>query len=61
MSDKSILIIDDDVELTSLLNQYLTSQNYQITIANDGEEGEFVKISRKFKLVDRHKFFESWY
>lgn len=47
MSDKSILIIDDDVELTSLLNQYLTSQNYQITIANDGEEGLALATSKQ--------------
>lgn len=36
---KSILIIDDDNELTSLMDEYLSPQGYRITIANDGEQG----------------------
>lgn len=39
MHDKSILIIDDDQELTGLLTEYLTPQGYNITCAHDGVSG----------------------
>lgn len=39
MSEKSLLIIDDDIELTSLLREYLEPQGYSVTVANDGEQG----------------------
>ncbi|GLX84262.1 DNA-binding response regulator [Thalassotalea loyana] len=52
MSDKSLLIIDDDVELTDLLSQYLTSQNFQVDVANDSEEGlGMAVISDKYDLI----------
>ena len=39
MQAKSLLIIDDDIELTSLLSEYLSPQGYQITCAHDGIAG----------------------
>ncbi|OJF70242.1 DNA-binding response regulator [Alteromonas sp. V450] len=36
---QSILIIDDDIELTEMLSAYLTSMGYQVTVKNDGEAG----------------------
>jgi len=39
MHDKTILIIDDDQELTSLLTEYLSVQGYQIQCAHDGLTG----------------------
>ncbi|GAA0858769.1 response regulator [Aliiglaciecola litoralis] len=39
MQTKSILIIDDDIELTKLLVEYLTPQGYDIDVACDGEQG----------------------
>ncbi len=39
MSNKSLLLIDDDVELTDLLTEYLSPQGYDITVAHDGESG----------------------
>ncbi|BDX08370.1 response regulator transcription factor [Planctobacterium marinum] len=39
MSAKSILIIDDDKELTQLLSEYLTPQGYAIQCAHDGLTG----------------------
>lgn len=39
MGEKSLLLIDDDVDLTNLLTEYLTPQGYRITVANDGEHG----------------------
>lgn len=34
-----ILLIDDDVELTELLSEVLTLENFTVSTANDGEEG----------------------
>jgi DNA-binding response OmpR family regulator len=31
-----ILIVDDDVEICHLVQEYLTDQNYQVTVAHDG-------------------------
>ncbi|GAB5381222.1 MAG: response regulator [Aliiglaciecola sp.] len=39
MQTKTLLIIDDDKELTTLLCEYLTPQGYEIDLAHDGEEG----------------------
>lgn len=36
---ESILIIDDDIELTDMLYTYLTSIGYQVHIRNDGQAG----------------------
>ena len=36
---QSILIIDDDIELTEMLSTYLTSMGYSVTVRNDGEAG----------------------
>lgn len=36
---QSILIIDDDRELTDMLKTYLEGSGYQVTVANDGLEG----------------------
>lgn len=39
MQSKSLLIIDDDQELTDLLVEYLTPQGYDIDVKHDGESG----------------------
>ncbi|MGJ8681244.1 response regulator transcription factor [Paraglaciecola sp.] len=39
MTEKHLLLIDDDTEFTELLTQYLEPQGYIIDVANDGEEG----------------------
>lgn len=39
MAVKSLLLIDDDVDLTTLLKEYLVPQGYEVHIANDGESG----------------------
>lgn len=39
MQSKSLLIIDDDTELTDLLVEYLSPQGYQIDVEHDGESG----------------------
>ncbi|WP_102794624.1 response regulator [Bowmanella denitrificans] len=37
--NKSLLLIDDDTELTALLCDYLSPQGYQLTLAHDGRQG----------------------
>lgn len=39
MTEKHLLLIDDDLEFTQLLTQYLEPQGYSIDVANDGELG----------------------
>ena len=39
MKTKQLLLIDDDVEFTELLIQYLSPQGYQIDVSHDGESG----------------------
>ncbi|MFT4938501.1 MAG: two-component system response regulator CpxR [Paraglaciecola sp.] len=39
MTQKSLLLIDDDLEFTHLLTEYLSPQGYRISVANDGESG----------------------
>lgn len=39
MTNKTLLIIDDDVELSNLLVEYLSPQGYDIDTAYDGEKG----------------------
>lgn len=45
-----VLIIDDDIELTTLLNDLLQLEGYQIEIANNGQEG-LDKLSQQIDLV----------
>lgn len=47
MSAKNILLIDDDLELTNLLKEYLTPQGYEIDVAHDGEAGLSLATSSK--------------
>ncbi len=39
MKDLSILIVDDDTELTSLMAEYFSGRDIALAIANDGNEG----------------------
>jgi two-component system response regulator CpxR len=39
MTFKNILVIDDDEQLTSLLSEYFTSQNYDVSVCHDGASG----------------------
>ncbi|WP_293752020.1 response regulator transcription factor [uncultured Paraglaciecola sp.] len=47
MSSKNILLIDDDLELTELLREYLTPQGYELDIVHDGEMGLSLATSSK--------------
>jgi DNA-binding response OmpR family regulator len=46
-----ILLVDDDVDLTSMLNQYLTREGFEVTAVHDGEAGVAEVTSREYALV----------
>jgi len=39
MSYAKILIVEDEKEISNLVKDYLTASNYDVIVANDGEEG----------------------
>jgi len=53
MMDK-ILVADDDLNICELLRLYLTKEGYQVTVANDGEEGleKFNQVKPDMVLLD---------
>lgn len=52
MTQKSLLIIDDDQDLTALLQEYLTPQGYHIDIAHDGAHGlQLATSGEHFDLI----------
>ncbi|WP_323065941.1 response regulator [Aeromonas jandaei] len=46
-----ILLVDDDLELTQLLTEILTLEGFQVTVAEDGEEGLQRLAEQSFNLV----------
>ncbi|WP_018691612.1 response regulator transcription factor [Algicola sagamiensis] len=51
MQSTSVLLIDDDEDLTDLLSEYLTSEGLEITIKNDGVEGLNAAIHGEHQLI----------
>jgi two-component system response regulator CpxR len=52
MLEKSLLLGDDDHELTELLQEYLSGQGYKIQVASDGEAGLLAaKSGQHFDLI----------
>ena len=49
MANEKILVVDDDTNICELLRLYLTKEGYQVTTANDGEEG-LEKFNRLIKF-----------
>lgn len=49
--EKNILIIDDDREIASTLHGVLSSAGYQVSVANNGVEGQRMVESLKPDLV----------
>jgi DNA-binding response OmpR family regulator len=46
-----ILLIDDDVELCSMLSDYLGRHDYQVTAAHDGKTGLAMALGGNYSLV----------
>ncbi|WVD69811.1 response regulator transcription factor [Orbus wheelerorum] len=47
----NILLIDDDVELSQMLSEYLTNESFKVTAVYTGQEGIDQALSGKFKAV----------
>ena len=54
MANEKILVVDDDTNICELLRLYLTTEGYQVTTANDGEEGleKFNQLKPDMVLLD---------
>ena len=54
MANEKILVVDDDTNICELLRLYLTKEGYQVTVANDGEEGleKFNQLKPDMVLLD---------
>ena len=48
---KSVLLIDDDVELGELLKEYLSMEGFELTAVHDGETGLTQALSGDYSLV----------
>lgn len=48
---KSVLLIDDDVELGELLKEYLSMEGFELTAVHDGEAGLQQALSGDYSLV----------
>ncbi|MEC8442684.1 MAG: response regulator [Pseudomonadota bacterium] len=48
---KSVLLIDDDVELGELLKEYLSMEGFELTAVHDGDTGLQQALSGQFNLV----------
>jgi DNA-binding response OmpR family regulator len=46
-----VLLVDDDLELTALLTQYLVSEGFDVHAVHDGELGAAEAISGKYNVV----------
>lgn len=47
----SILLVDDDAELSAMLQQVLTKEGYDLTVAADGETGLSLALKGEFELI----------
>ncbi|XKM13567.1 response regulator transcription factor [Orbaceae bacterium ac157xtp] len=47
----NILLIDDDIELAQMLNEYLTNENFNVTVVHSGREGIDEVLSGKYKAA----------
>jgi DNA-binding response OmpR family regulator len=46
-----VLLIDDDVELTSLLTEYLVEEGFDARAVNDGRQGVDESLSNQFDII----------
>lgn len=48
---KNVLLVDDDVELTELLREYLSQEGFEATAVHDGESGVSTALSGRHAIV----------
>ncbi|WP_105200183.1 MULTISPECIES: response regulator transcription factor [unclassified Pseudoalteromonas] len=46
-----VLLIDDDIELASMLSEYIHSQGFEVECAHDGEQGLAVAMENRHDLI----------
>ena len=46
-----VLVVDDDVELCSLVQEYLTAEGFSLKAVHDGEQGLQQALSNAYALV----------
>ena len=49
--NNNLLIIDDDIELTDLLSEYLRSEGFQVSSVHDGHEGVKKALHQPFDVI----------
>jgi DNA-binding response OmpR family regulator len=51
MSKMKVLLVDDDVELTDLLKEYLEQEEFNVTVVHDGKEGIAKALSGQYDVA----------
>lgn len=51
MTNKSILIVEDEIALAKALRLKLTSSGFDVSVANNGKEAEEYLVKQKFDLI----------
>ena len=51
MSDKKVLVVDDDINICELLRLYLEKEEFDVTVANDGKEAVDIAKSQEFDII----------
>ena len=46
-----LLVVDDDIELCSLVTKYLELEGFEVKTVNEGEQGMELALSGKYALV----------
>src|SRR3990172_9472695 len=46
-----VLLVDDDVELASMLREYLQQEGFEVTAVHDGEAGAAEALSGRYAIV----------
>ncbi len=46
-----VLLIDDDVDLATMLAQYLTQESFSVQMAHDGESGAQAALTGEFNIL----------
>lgn len=48
---QTVLLIDDDVELVEMLKEYLELENFEVSVAHDGEAGAKLASQQAFDII----------
>ena len=47
----NILLIDDDVELSQMLSEYLTNESFKVKVVHQGQEGINEALTGEYKAI----------